>query len=125
MRILTICGNLERGGTQRAAQSYSQAYHRAGHSVLVWGWHGGGVRAGYLREAGIRVIEGVDGLTHARDFKPQLIHIHRPGPSDQRWTDLLRALKRDSNRVLETNVFSRADYSNGSDLIDVHLQLSE
>jgi glycosyltransferase involved in cell wall biosynthesis len=126
MRILTVCGNLEMGGTQRAAQNFTLAYQRAGHAVAVLA-EAGGLRAEVLRGHGVPVFlsdAGMDAAIAAVDaFGPELIHMHRPGIASAKDTALLRRLRRPERRVLETNVFARADYSDGADLIDVHLQL--
>ncbi len=128
MRILTVCGDLGRGGTQRAAQTFSLAYQRAGHEVAFLAHAQGGPRRSRLEAGGIPVFLGEDNLskalTDADGFEPDIIHIHRAGVRNDRETDILRVLRRKDRRVLETNVFGRVDYSKGADLIDLHFQLS-
>jgi glycosyltransferase involved in cell wall biosynthesis len=61
------------------------------------------------------------------DFAPEVIHIHRPGMADPIETELMRQLKagkRSSRRIVETNVFGRVDYSEGQSLIDAHFHLT-
>ena len=49
--------------------------------------------------------------------------MHEPGEPllDAAWTGIVTG----ERRVVETNVFSRVDYSPGADLIDVHFQLTK
>jgi len=127
MRILTVCGDLGIGGTQRVAQNFTLAYARAGHAVAALA-DTGGVRAEILRAQGVPVFLTEAGREQALravdEFDPQLIQIHRPGIASRADTDLLRRLRRAPHRrVIETNVFARVDYSEGADLIDVHTQL--
>lgn len=128
MRILTVCASLGRGGTQRAAQSFSLAYRRAGHEVAFLAHAEGGPRQRRLEAAGIPVFLGGDdlpkALSAADQFDPDVIHIHRAGVRNDKETHILQVLRRPDRRVLETNVFGRVDYSKGADLIDVHFQLS-
>ncbi len=128
MRILTVCASLGRGGTQRAAQSFSLAYRRAGHEVAFLAHAEGGPRQHRLEMAGIPVFLGADDLRKALraadQFDPDIIHIHRAGVRNDKETHILQILRRPDRRVLETNVFGRVDYSPGADLIDIHFQLS-
>lgn len=117
------------GGTERAAQNFSIGYRNQGCEVKVLGLNGLGVRAGLLRQDGIEVFDGVenraDVLAHLKKWNPDIIHIHRSGFANAEMMDAVSFLKKDNNRVLETNVFARPDYSKASGLIDVHLQLSQ
>jgi len=128
MRILTVCRDLSRGGTQRVACTFSIAYKRAGHETAVLAWCGDGPRRASLEAAGIPVFSGAGGLAAAvaaaDAFRPDIIHMHRPGMRNDAETELLRVLRRPDRRVLETNVFARVDRSPAADLIDVHFQLS-
>lgn len=126
MRILSLCANLGRGGTQRVVQNFTFAYRRAGHEAAVLAWSEGGVRQVRLEQSGVPVFVGVgsDSMARAREFAPDVIHIHRAGVADPLQTDLLKQLKRGDCRVVETNVFSRVDRSAGGNLIDIHFQLT-
>jgi glycosyltransferase involved in cell wall biosynthesis len=135
MRILTVCGTLGRGGTERVAQNFTLAYQRAGHSVAFLAYDDAtGPRRARLEAAGVPIFGGGGGgdrdgdaelaLRQLQDFNPELIHIHRPGIRNDRETELLRRLRTKDRRVLETNVFARVDFSDGADLIDVHLHLT-
>jgi glycosyltransferase involved in cell wall biosynthesis len=129
MRILTVCNNLDRGGTERVAQNFTLAYARAGHAVAVLPYLAGGMRRAVIERAGIPVFEGGanldQGLQQADAFKPDVIHIHRPGVRNDQENEILKKLRQPHRRVIETNVFARVDYSPGANLIDVHLHLSD
>lgn len=122
MRILTVVYDLKKGGTQRAAQNFAEAYFSDGHDSRVWAPEGGGVREAELRERGVPVWTGRDpGAAEAiRNWKPDVIHLHSLGlePAD------VGQLKRDfpQARILETNVFSRP--SPWVNEVDVSFQLS-
>jgi Glycosyl transferases group 1 len=128
LRILTIVRDLDVRGTQRAAQTFSLAYKRAGPEVAVLAHVAGGPRRRILEEAGIPVFVGAAelkrALAAAADFRPNVIHIHRGGNSDARETEILRRLGHSDRIVLETNVFGQVDYSSCPELIDVHMQIS-
>lgn len=128
MRILSVTHNLGRGGTQRVVQNFSLAYRRAGHEVAVLAHNAGGERRQPLESAGIPVFVGDRDVnlcaSLAAEFRPDVCHIHRAGLANGFETQLMARLKGIGSRILETNVFARVDYSEGAELIDVHLQLS-
>ncbi|MBL7703052.1 MAG: glycosyltransferase family 4 protein [Ferruginibacter sp.] len=129
MKVLTIVNGLGMGGTERAAQNFSLGYRDAGCDVKVLGLNGLGVRSVMLQQEGIEVFDGSvsreDVLTKLNNWSPDIIHIHRSGFANAEMMSAVRALKHEHNRVLETNVFARPDYSADAALIDVHLQLSK
>ncbi len=135
MRVLTVVNNLGPGGTQRVAQNFTLGYQRLGHDVAVLAYGKGGPREDALRGAGVPVIVGGgdESSRHAATdeaarWRPEVIHIHRPGIADSRTADLLRHLKSAVDGrpvVLETNIFARPDYSADRQLIDVHLLLTQ
>jgi glycosyltransferase involved in cell wall biosynthesis len=126
MRILVVCRDLGRGGTQRVAQNFAIAYQRTSHSTAVLAYVAGGLRRERLERAGIPVFVGHSEPTFEaiERLDPDVIHIHRSGMQNSEETDLLGRLRQGRRRVLETNVFSRVDYSAAMDLIDVHVHLS-
>lgn len=128
MKILTIVNGLGMGGTERAAQNFSLGYRNAGCDVKVLGLNGLGLRAVMLQQEGIAVFDGsvsrAEVLMQLKNWNPDIIHIHRSGFANAEMMDAVRILKHGNNRVMETNVFARPDYSNDAKLIDVHLQLS-
>jgi glycosyltransferase involved in cell wall biosynthesis len=128
MRILTVCPNLGRGGTQRVAQNFTLAYQRLGHQVACLAHSGGGPRQYKLESDGVPVFLGetdiLSAVEQAKQFQPDLIHIHRPGMQNAFETELLKRLRHRDCRVVETNVFARPDFSEAASLIDIHFQLS-
>ncbi|TWT88686.1 GDP-mannose-dependent alpha-(1-2)-phosphatidylinositol mannosyltransferase [Pseudobythopirellula maris] len=130
MRILTICRDLGRGGTQRVAQTLSLEYHKAGHETGLLAIDAGGVREKALHEAGLPVFVGGENaaleaaLGQADRFGPDVIHIHRPGMANAKEGAVMRRLKTANRRVVETSHFGRADHSLDGELIDAHLQIS-
>lgn len=116
------------GGTERAAQNFSLGYRNAGCYVKVLGLNGLGLRAVMLQQEGIEVFDGsvsrAEVLMQLKNWNPDIIHIHRSGFANAEMMEAVKILKHGDNRVLETNVFARPDYSNDAKLIDVHLQLS-
>lgn len=129
IKILTIIYDLEVGGTQRAAQNFAMAYHLDGHDSRVLTIYGDGPRMNQLLNAGIFVYSQNNGeeenLAEINDWHPDIIHIHRWGNSDTHLGKILYNLKNKNTKVIETNVFSWADNSDDSKLIDVHCHLSE
>ena len=131
MRVLTVVGDLGLGGTQRAAQNCTLGYKQTGCETAVLTIDAGGAREQELKNADIPLFIGgalpeeqSKALEYANDWKPDIIHIHRRGFAEPKTSHILKELKTSQNRVLETNVFSRVDYSDDRNLIDVHLQLS-
>jgi glycosyltransferase involved in cell wall biosynthesis len=127
-RILTVVYDLEIGGTQRAAQNFSKAYHDAGHDVRVLTLYGGGPRQAQLESAGIQVTLGigrpVEAATDLLKWKPDFVHVHRSGEADSVIASILRVFREIGSRVIETNVFSFFDRSADRRLTDLHLHLS-
>lgn len=126
LRVLTVVRNLGPGGTQRAAQNYTLGYGRAGVPVAVLAYDTGGVRESRLWDNNVETFVGPDAEAAARAWGATLIHIHRDGPSDPQTAGILRRLRNapSAPRVIETNVFGRADWGPDRALIDVHLHLS-
>ncbi|USN99678.1 MAG: glycosyltransferase family 4 protein [Phycisphaeraceae bacterium] len=130
MRLLTIVRNLGPGGTQRSAQSHAECYADAGVDSAVFAYEAGGPRLEQLRGQGIEVFvadETTPGeaLRAALAWRPDAVHVHRPGFADPTTDEILAALRDAGTRaVVETNHFARADRSPQRRLIDVHVQLS-
>ena len=129
MRILVVCDNLDRGGTQRVVRNFTLAYHRAGHATAVLTRLAGGPMQPAIEAAGVPIIGVGDNLARAieqvDEFNPELIHIHRPGVRNDFETRLLKLLRRDDRRIVETNVFARVDYSDAPESIDIHFHLTD
>ncbi len=128
MRILTIVAELTLAGTARAAYNFSTACAEMGHNVAVLNWRASGPRRDSFVRSGIPVFgpeNSHERLMHlALEFRPDVIHIHRRGWARKAETEILLRLRKSGRPVLETNVFGCVDWSSGSELIDVHLQLS-
>jgi glycosyltransferase involved in cell wall biosynthesis len=131
MRILTIVDGLGPGGTERVAQNCAVAYARAGHESAVLAYSGGGAREAPIRAGGVEVFVGGPGtagiraaIGRARDWRPDVVHAHRPGRGDGLGS-LVRELETTARLpVVETSHFGRADFSADRHRIDVHVQVS-
>jgi glycosyltransferase involved in cell wall biosynthesis len=129
MKILTIVNNLGIGGTERAAQNFSIGYKDEKCEVQVLALNELGIRAKYLEENGIKVHDWKNEQTkstHAiSEWGPDIIHVHRSGVKCITSMQAIKTFKTPSNRVLETNVFARPDFSSDAQYIDLHLHLSK
>ena len=137
MRILTIAIALNPGGAQRVARNFTLGYQRYGAECAYFGYEGAGPLEPRLKERGIPVFSGGRdkaaqdaALQEALAWRPDVVHIHRPGASDSRSSMLqaIKAAKRLDTRapigIVETNFFGRVDYSADRQLIDVHYLIS-
>lgn len=122
MRILTVVGDLDKGGTQRVAQNFAEAYQSLQQDSRVLATREGGVRHDELALAGIPVWVGMEPDTMAaiREWRPEIVHIHSHGPTPGDIREILRHCP--NVPVVETNVFSRP--SPWVDDVDVSFQLS-
>lgn len=127
MKILTIVENLGLGGTERVAQNFSIGYQRSNCQTKVLATKSLGVRAGFLDNENIEVFDGSTNLESSirkiKNWKPDIIHIHRPGYFNE-MNGILASLKGKDTKVIETNIFARPDYSSTANLVDAHLNLS-
>lgn len=123
MRILTVVGGLTKGGTERAAQNFAEAYKNLGHDSRVLATRYGGVRLAELVEREIAVWVGTEAETMAAilEWQPDIIHVHSHGPEADEINAILASCP--SAKVIETNVFSRP--SPWIDALDVSFQLSD
>ncbi len=134
MRILTVLHDLEGGGTQRVAQNFAIGFKTAGHESAVLAYATGGIRTEALRDHGIPVFIGAEriddrgiAIDQAAAWKPDIVHIHRPGDASLETDAIVRRLKNASSHrlpVCETNIFGKPDFSEDGRLIDVHLHLT-
>ena len=138
MRVLTIVGDLRPGGTQRVACNFARGYKSRGVESALLAYRGGGALEESMREHTEIIIGGPDddiqraALRQALNWRPDVVHIHREGPSDPRTGGMLRAARSAPRAgtsapvgIIETNVFGRVDYSADSSNIDVHFLLSK
>jgi glycosyltransferase involved in cell wall biosynthesis len=127
MKILTIVENLGLGGTERVAQNFAIGYQNSNCETKVLATKSLGLRAEILATKNIEVFDGSKNLDaciqEINQWKPEIIHIHRPGYFNE-MNGLLTALKNKDTKVIETNIFARPDYSASAHLVDAHLNLS-
>lgn len=124
MRILTVVFSLGKGGTERAAQHFSEAYKSLGHEIKVYALYEGGIRAEELQKQNIHVWvrTGKDTLDQIRKWKPEVLHLHSHGLDECDVRTLVDGLE-SKPQILETNVFSKK--SPYDDLVDKSMQLSK
>jgi glycosyltransferase involved in cell wall biosynthesis len=125
MRVLTVIDDLEIGGTQRVAQNLSLGLAAQGVDTAVLAYLSGGPREAACRDGGLPVFVGPLGTTDALLWRPDIIHIHRTGYTNAVQNRILRHLRQDGAKTVETNVFARFDWSEGNRLIDMHCLLSK
>jgi glycosyltransferase involved in cell wall biosynthesis len=132
MRILTVISTLTRGGTERTAVNYAMAYKRRGVPSAVLAYGGGGCREEMLQDAGIELFLGgkkkqhfAEAVRQSAGWSPTVVHLHRNGEAEPFTSEIIShfALQRKC-KIIETNVFSRPDYSKTAQHIDVHMHLT-
>jgi glycosyltransferase involved in cell wall biosynthesis len=123
MKILTIIYNLEKGGTQRAAQTFAEAYHELKHDSRVLTLYDLGSRYEEIKNI-IPVWKGFEysTLEEIETWGPDMIHIHSHGPKKEDIYKILDYIKKEETLVFEQNVFSVP--SPWTNKIDVSFQLS-
>lgn len=106
MKILTIVYNLDKGGTQRAAQNFCEGYAKLGNDSRILTVYKGGIRAEELINERIKVWIGFNEkiLEEIVSWAPHIIHIHSHGIKKQTVFQMQRALP--YAKYIETNVFS-------------------
>jgi glycosyltransferase involved in cell wall biosynthesis len=121
LRILTVVLDLEKGGTQRAAQVFAEAYASLGHDSRVLAMEATGPRARELEQSRIPVWDGrdSDAIHVAAAWAPDVIHLHSLRLEPEFVSVLVRACGAKS--VIETSVFSVP--SPWEDLLDTSFQL--
>ena len=129
MRYLTVLTDLDYRGSQRVAQNYSIGMKHLGHDVKVLTLNALGPRAQELERADIQcscLAADTAALDYMVGWKPDVVHVHRPGLFDPDFTRVLLRLRTATDPVIiETNFFSRVDYGLADGVIDVHLHLTK
>lgn len=122
MKILTVVDDLTKGGTQRAAQTFAEAYYQLNLDSRVIALYGLGQRYEEIKDR-VPVWESLseDNCLEIEQWRPDIIHIHSHGPKEPEINKLI-ALKHEETVVIETNVFSRP--SPWANKIDISYQLS-
>jgi len=121
MKILTVVYNLEKGGTQRSAQAFAEAYHELNHDSRIVSLYGLGPRYSEL-EGVIPVWDGInsDNLHQIKEWDPNIVHLHSHGPKKNEIDKILTSSVHAT--IIETNVFSKP--SPWADKVDISYQLS-
>lgn len=120
LKILTVVLNLEKGGTQRAAQNFARGYSELGHDSRVLSLYGLGSRYEEIKKD-IIVYNTLDVSVEIASWSPDIIHIHSHGPKNEDIEKLLDLNK--TSLVIETNVFSKP--SPWAERLNVSFQLSQ
>jgi len=123
LKILTIVHNLKKGGTQRAAQTFAEAYRKLGHDSRVFALYGLGTRYDEIKTS-IKIWSGVnnENISQINRWSPDLIHLHSHGLNVNDVNKILDNIQTKYNKTIETNVFSRP--SKWAERIDISFQLS-
>ncbi|AXO61385.1 glycosyltransferase [Pseudomonas sp. phDV1] len=119
MKILTVVLNLDKGGTQRAAQNFAEAYCLLDHDSRILSLYGLGSRYEEVKLK-CKVYDGIGTINKIQDWDPDLIHIHSHGP---KYEDVLLLIEKCKKaKIIETNVFSVP--SPWASFVDTSFQLS-
>ena len=108
MKILTVVNSLSKGGTERVAQNFSEAYQDLGNDIRVLALYSGGPRKKELENKKIKVYINLDNnKTELISWGPELIHIHsgaciEDAPYLYKLTEWFTSAK-----FVETSVFSK------------------
>jgi glycosyltransferase involved in cell wall biosynthesis len=127
MKILTLVWSLGPGGTERAAANYAIAYKLAGADSRVLILGEGYERVDHVRSAGVPVIallqeaNGDGPLQDLASWGADIIHTHNFVSA---FVPFIKQLKKTNTKVVETNVFSRPNFSADYCLVDASFQLS-
>lgn len=112
---------MQKGGTQRVAQTFAEAYYELGNESKILSLYGLGSRFDEISDH-ITIFDGLTNvnLNEIKIWHPDVIHIHSHGP---KLNDILLLLQTvQSCSVIETNVFSKP--SPWANKVDISFQLS-
>lgn len=123
MKILTIVVDLDKGGTQRAAQVFTEAYKELGHDSRILSLYGLGLRYEEIKDF-IKVYLSASeiNLKEIKQWSPDIIHIHSHGVKEEDINKIFDLFSGSSVKFIETNVFSAP--SAWEDKLDFSFQLS-
>lgn len=123
LKILTVVCDLKKGGTQRAAQVFAEAYNELDYDSRVLAAYENGSRYDELKNK-ILIWTCIDNanLSEIKKWNPEIIHIHSHGLKPEDVGKLIGLLKKENTMVVETNVFSSP--SSWENKIDYSFQLS-
>lgn len=122
-KILTVVFSLSKGGTERAAQVFAEAYQEIGHDSRLLSLYGLGPRYDEIKDR-IKVWNGIsdNNLEEIKEWMPDIIHIHSHGPKEEDINKLLNIFKNNDVKIIEQNVFSLP--SPWAKRVDISFQLS-
>lgn len=123
LKILTVVYNLHKGGTQRAAQVFAEAYKELNHDSRLIAVYGGGSRYDEIKNkinTWMNLSEAT--LSQIKKWQPDIIHIHSHGLTNEDVNKIIETLKSDNIKIIETNVFSSP--STWENKLDYSFQLS-
>ncbi len=128
MKILTLVWSIGPGGTERAAVNYAIGYQKYGHQSRVLVLGEGHERYKDLVSAGVDTTLLTEALhnepiiiNEIKSWAADIIHIHNFSPHLLLY---INRLKTADTKVVETNVFSRPEYSKGYSAVNLSLQLT-
>ncbi|MFZ4648192.1 MAG: glycosyltransferase family 4 protein [Patescibacteria group bacterium] len=122
-KILTIIYDLDKGGTQRAAQVFATAYQKNGYDSRVLSLYGLGSRSAEMR-GNIQIWDGITdkNIEEIKVWRPDIIHLHSHGLKETDVNKVFDVFKKNDVKVVEQNVFSTP--SPWASRVDVSFQFS-
>jgi glycosyltransferase involved in cell wall biosynthesis len=108
MKILTLVCDLNKGGVQRAAQVFAEAYKKLEHDSRILTLYGLGHRFEEIKDY-FKIWQGLDddNLREIKEWGPEVIHIHSHGPKAEDISRLFNFLPIEKIKIIEQNVFSK------------------
>jgi glycosyltransferase involved in cell wall biosynthesis/cephalosporin hydroxylase len=124
LKILTVVCDLNKGGTQRAAQVFAEAYKEMGHDSRILSFYGGGSRYEELKDfIKIWIDLSAQNLEEIKEWSPNIVHIHSNGLQKNDVLKFLKIIKNQATKTIEQNVFSTP--SPWEDQVDLSFQFSK
>jgi len=107
MKILSIIFDLDKGGAQRAAQVFAEAYQQLGHDSRLLVFYDLGVRFEEL-SGNIKIWQYLSdkNIDEIKKWMPDVIHIHAHALKSDDVAGFLNTLPLNQIKVIEQNVFS-------------------
>ena len=128
MKIITLVWSIGIGGTERGAVNYAIGYKKFGHDSRVIVLGEGYERYTDLQAANVETTLICKSLKTKENifnefkiWQPEIIHVHNYTDDILLYINLIR---NDHTKVVETNVFSRPNYSLNYQAVDLSMQLS-
>jgi len=107
MKILSIVCDLNKGGTQRAAQIFAEAYKKLGHDSRILSFYRLGIRYDELKND-FQIWNGISNINieTIKKWSPDVIHIHSHSLEVDDVNRFLDSLPLNKIKLIEQNVFS-------------------